>query len=202
MNYQWVITEQNYDYIVFKLINNLTNQYASWKDVFEIYNNELFIDSIIKILSETNRFNEYYIEFNPTTFNQINVILFEFVLIRTGGFRINADIVTFGSDLLNTNSNEIIWFPNPSNTSLLITPCYNHLYPINDYIHIGKFMRSQNYLQKKNLIIKMFELYLKELAKQPNLKLWLSTHGKGVAWLHIRIDKTPKYISWIPYKSI
>jgi hypothetical protein len=200
MEWQWIIMDQTNEYIIYRLKNNFINQYISWKDIFENYSAKLFIDSFIKILSKTNPFDEYYIEFCPTTFNKINFTIFEFVLIKTKGFSLNADIITFGSDLLDTNSNKIIWFPNPSNSSILITPCYNHMFPINDYIHIGTFMRSQNYVQKKNLIKTMFELYLKELSAQHNKKLWLSTHGKGVAWLHIRIDKTPKYISWNPYK--
>jgi hypothetical protein len=29
---------------------------------------------------------------------------------------------------------------------------------------------------------------------------WLSTSGLGVSWLHMRLDSTPKYYNWQPYK--
>jgi len=31
--------------------------------------------------------------------------------------------------------------------------------------------------------------------------LWLSTHGTGVPWLHVRLDRRPKYYSHRPYKQ-
>jgi hypothetical protein len=31
--------------------------------------------------------------------------------------------------------------------------------------------------------------------------MWLSTSGLGVAWLHIRLDSTPKYYQHQPYTS-
>lgn len=130
----------------------------------------------------------------------IDTVTFEFVLIKTTGFSSKTYIITFGVEKINKNSNDIIWFPNPSNSSILVVPCFNHLFSINDYIHIGTFMRSSNIKQKYNLVQSMFEIYFNELALQPNKKLWFSTHGKGVGWLHIRIDKPPKYITHKPYK--
>lgn len=202
MEWKWNIIRQTNDLIVIRLSNTATNNFVRWKDIFENYNNnnKIFITSFINILSKTNLFYEYYIEFSPTTFDMIDSVIFEFVLIKTTGFAPKADIITFGKEKINTNSNKIIWFPNPSNSAILIVPCFNHLFPIDDYIHIGTFMRSSNIKQKYNLILMMFEIYFNELAQHPNIKLWLSTHGKGVGWLHIRIDKTPKYITFTPYK--
>ena len=200
MEWQWNIIKKHNDYIIVRLINTKTKKFVKWNRVKENYSNNTFIDSFIKLLSEFNPFDEFYIEFNPITFNLMDYIIFEFVLIKTSGFETNPDINTFGIEKLNTNSNDIIWFPNPSNTSLLVVPCYNHNYPIQEYIHIGKFIKSSNIKQKRNLIIKMFKLYFELLKKEPENKLWLSTHGKGVGWLHIRIDKIPRYISWKFYK--
>lgn len=61
-------------------------------------------------------------------------------------------------------------------------------------------MSSSNKIQKKNLIKIMFKLYFNKLNNKINKKFWLSTHGKGVGWLHIRIDESPTYISWNSYK--
>ncbi len=31
--------------------------------------------------------------------------------------------------------------------------------------------------------------------------IWLSTAGGGVAWLHVRLDSTPKYYGYAPYRD-
>ena len=62
-------------------------------------------------------------------------------------------------------------------------------------------MRSSNIEQQYLLLSIVFTQYFTQLKKNHNKLLWLSTHGKGVAWLHVRIDDSPKYISYIPYKN-
>lgn len=200
MEWKWNIIKQTNDLLVIRLSNETTNNFIKWIDIFDNFTNKIFISSFINILSKTNQFDEYYLEFSPTTSNQINSDIFEFVLIKTSGFTLKADIFPFGVEKINKNSNQIIWFPNPSNSAVLVVPCFNHLFPIDDYIHIGTFMRSSNINQKFNLVITMFKIYFNELLSEPNKKLWLSTHGKGVGWLHIRIDQIPKYITYKPYK--
>lgn len=201
LNWKWKIIDQTNDLIVFRLLNTMTNYFLSWKDIFDNLNtNKIFIHNFINILSKINPFDEYYLEFNPTSFDYIDSNLFEFVLIKTNGFSQSPDIISFGIEKINNNSNKIIWFPNLSNSSILVVPCFNHLYPIDDYIHIGKFMRSSNMNQKFNLVLSMFEIYFNQLSLRPNKKLWLSTHGKNVGWLHIRIDQIPKYITYKSYK--
>ncbi len=28
--------------------------------------------------------------------------------------------------------------------------------------------------------------------------IWISTHGSGVPFLHVRFDTSPKYLDWVP----
>ena len=37
--------------------------------------------------------------------------------------------------------------------------------------------------------------------RKEHKKIWLSTSGLGVPWVHIRIDATPKYYTWEPYAN-
>lgn len=202
INWNWKIIDGNENYIKIRVINTNTNEFVGWGEIFSQCGNKIFIDGFINSMTNSNPFGEFYLEFNPITYSSINNTIFEFVLIKTNGFAPKADIYTFGQELLDTDSNEIISFPNPSNTAILVVPCYNHSNPIDDYLHIGTFMRSKCYKQKKNLVKMMFGLYFdsSKSNSNPNQKLWLSTHGKGVGWLHVRIDKTPRYISWNQYK--
>jgi len=195
----WILLNQNSEYQMYRLCIN--NKWLNWSDIFVLANsNDNFVSTLVQIL-QSNPFAEYYLEFKPTSFDDMKSTIFEFVIIKTSGFALEADMKKFGEKKLNTNSNFIQIFPNPSKNAVLICPCYNHNYPINSYINIGKFMSSANF-QQKNIIIKSaFETYYYELNKLTNKKLWLSTHGKGVAWLHIRIDQSPKYISWNQYNK-
>jgi hypothetical protein len=61
-------------------------------------------------------------------------------------------------------------------------------------------MRSGNLDQQLSLFTIVFTQYLVQLKKNKNKLFWLSTHGKGVGWLHMRIDDSPKYISYEHYK--
>jgi len=33
-------------------------------------------------------------------------------------------------------------------------------------------------------------------------RLWISTAGLGVTWLHVRIDSSPKYYTHAPYRML
>ncbi len=197
---EWILYGKGNDYLIYRL--RYYNKLFSWKSIFDLVNiNKSFVQSLINILY-SNPFDEYLLEFSPVSFSTLDSTVFEFVIIKTSGFGVNAEIDTFKPNDLDTNSNEIKVFPNLSGDSILISPCYNKTKNIDDYIHIGRFIKSSIDSEQKNkLFDTMFAVYKKELEKTPNKNLWLSTHGKGVAWLHLRIDPKPKYISWQNYKK-
>jgi hypothetical protein len=196
---EWILYDEGNDNLIYRL--KYYNNFLSWKSIFDLVNiNKSFVQSLINILY-SNRFDEYYLEFSPVSFLTLDSTVFEFVIIKTSGFGNKAQIDTFKLNDLKTNSNEIKVFPNLSGDSILISPYCSETKFINDYIHIGKFIKSLiNSEQKNKLFDTMFAVYKKELEKTPNKNLWLSTHGKGVAWLHLRIDPIPKYISWQKYR--
>lgn len=201
MTYTYSTTIYDYgnDYIVYRIVKNSQN-YISWNEFYYVNaQSPVMIHQIMASLKNCP-FEEYYLEFNPVSYNNSEETLFEYVLIKTSGFNSNSNINVFGSKQLNTNSSNIYVFPNISNTSILISPHYNHNYDINTYAHIGSFMKSENLIQQFNLLQKMFMVYKELLNANPQKKFWLSTHGKGVAWLHIRIDSVSKYITWNKYK--
>lgn len=188
-------------HITYRICKNNAS-WIFWNEFYLLFsskNQEQIIISIINAL-KTCPFDEYYLEFSPVENNFIDVVTFEFVIIKTYGFSINADINTFGSNNLNSNNPNIYIFPSLSKTSILLSPHYMHNYDINIYSHIGSFMKSNNFVQQYNLVKIMFIVYHNQLVSNPHKNFWLSTHGKGVAWLHIRIDPTSKYTSWNPYK--
>jgi hypothetical protein len=40
-----------------------------------------------------------------------------------------------------------------------------------------------------------------KLKERPTEKIWMSTCGTGVYWLHLRLDSKPKYYTYAPYRE-
>lgn len=198
MYYEWEKNIQNDSLIVYRLIKE--KYILTYNDFYEINEKSTkILYDIISILNTIN-FESYYLVFNPVSLNTMSDTVFEFVTIKTTGFLEKTDIITFGESNLNTNSNDIYTFYNLSKTSILISPCYNHNYNMNIYNNIATFMRSSNIDQQFLLLKTIFAQYYYQLKQNPAKYLWLSTHGKGVGWLHIRIDDSPKYITYRSYR--
>ena len=39
------------------------------------------------------------------------------------------------------------------------------------------------------------------LAEKPTEKIWMSTCGTGIYWLHLRLDSRPKYYTYTTYRE-
>ena len=62
-----------------------------------------------------------------------------------------------------------------------------------NFAHIGAFYANATTLQAVEFWKLVASEVRKELAKPGVNKLYVSTHGQGVPWLHVRIEKTPRY---------
>lgn len=84
--------------------------------------------------------------------------------------------------------------PNLGGTSELIVP--HGIAAPQTYVHLAGFLRGAPAPQIDALWRCVAETALRNLSEEP---LWLSTAGAGVAWLHVRVDRTPKYYWHRPY---
>lgn len=64
------------------------------------------------------------------------------------------------------------------------------------YAHLARFLRQAPATQVASIWQAVAAAAVRRLGDRP---LWLSTAGLGVAWLHIRLDSTPKYYRYRPY---
>ena len=67
------------------------------------------------------------------------------------------------------------------------------------YAHLLPFLRcapDQQISRVWQLVASQYLAVLQERSSQP---VWLSTSGEGVAWLHFRLDSTPKYYQYSPF---
>jgi len=122
---------------------------------------------------------------------------FEFVVVNSPGLADRAEPSAFAEHFANsTTSCGVVSFYNLGKDALLIVPC-----PIASpeaYRHLGAFVRQAPEEQKHELWKIVGTEMTRSLAKGP---IWLSTAGAGVSWLHVRIDKRPKYYVHAPYRK-
>lgn len=63
--------------------------------------------------------------------------------------------------------------------------------------HLADFSRGADDRAQDALWRRVGESALARIGRRP---LWLSTSGTGVYWLHVRLDSTPKYYTYAPYR--
>ena len=90
----------------------------------------------------------------------------------------------------------IVSFPNLDKTAWLFAPV-----PIAKkevYVHLATFVRHAPMQQVHDL---WQQLGTEMINKVSDKQIWLSTNGLGVSWLHVRLDKKPKYYHHEVYQS-
>lgn len=86
-------------------------------------------------------------------------------------------------------------FPNLGGDAVLVAPCPNS--EAGPYPHLAAFCRRAPALQLQAFWQAVGKSLLARLGTAP---LWLSTSGLGVAWLHARLERRPKYYTHAPYR--
>ena len=123
---------------------------------------------------------------------------FEFVLVDSPGLaNVKPDPGAFRQYFQSAASNtEIVAFANLGNDAYLIAPCPRA--PLCAYPHLAAFIREAPDHQKHALWQAVGKALERRLGGRP---LWLSSAGLGVYWLHLRLDSSPKYYSFRPYRK-
>jgi hypothetical protein len=94
-------------------------------------------------------------------------------------FRADRSVVTFG---------------NLGGDAMLVAPCPEG--PDGNYTHLACFTRTASQEQQHSLWQAVGEATDARVSAVPT---WLSTAGHGVAWLHVRLDSSPKYYRHAEY---
>jgi hypothetical protein len=92
--------------------------------------------------------------------------------------------------------NFVAAFPNLGGDAILVAP--EQIAASSSYSHLGAFVRSAPSAQQ-HLLFQALALAIDEFLHVYEGRVWISTSGLGVAWLHIRLDKVPKYYQHQPY---
>lgn len=91
---------------------------------------------------------------------------------------------------------EVRTFANLGADALLVAPCAGGA--LEHYTHLAAFARSGARSQARGLWQAVSEAVEERLPREG--RVWVSTNGMGVAWLHVRVDRRPKYYSFARYR--
>jgi len=122
---------------------------------------------------------------------------FEFVLIDAPGLEVPADAHTFRAEFAAAQSGVCV-FRSLGGDARLVAPTPDQGTPVGVYSHLAAFVRGAPDEQVHALWSRVGLAAMEGLDEKP---LWISTHGGGVAWLHVRLDSRPKYYGYAPYRS-
>lgn len=97
---------------------------------------------------------------------------------------------------------DVTAFANLGGDAFLIAPCpatsRGDALPLEVYAHLAAFTRAAPCVRQRAFWRSAGACLDERLADRP---LWLSTSGLGVAWLHARIDTSPKYYTFDRYRN-
>ncbi|MCB9745411.1 MAG: hypothetical protein H6741_35220 [Alphaproteobacteria bacterium] len=89
-------------------------------------------------------------------------------------------------------------FRNLGGASLLVVP--GEVLPYAAGAHLARFLREAQ-PELVDLLWRSLPGAVQQWWDRGEPRLWLSTSGLGVAWLHLRLDPAPKYYTWRPFKA-
>lgn len=171
---------------------------VSYHDVVNRWQTDLaFVDAFIHVLAEAP-YEAFYFETPPLSRRGLSEA-FEFVLIDSPGLAgLEPDPREFREHFDSPGvSGGITVFPNLGRDAVLVAPC--PVEPARDYAHLAVFVRNAPTEQQRALWWRVGEAARECLTEED--PVWISTSGDGVAWLHVRLDRYPKYYNHAPYRE-
>ena len=97
----------------------------------------------------------------------------------------------------------MVSFQNLRGDATLVAPCPTKMRNSDHHFsHLAGFVRHGSLCHVSSFWKAVGREAMSELKRRPaGSKLWMSTAGQGVSWLHFRIEDTPKYYSFGEYKN-
>jgi hypothetical protein len=203
-------------------IDNLTLYKLTWNQFIELLKerDEKFLEVFTATLkcSTTKLKSAYFWECSPVSQTTLNKP-FEFVVIKSESLNSQVQDPYKYKGFINDNSNAHVFnFTSFSGTNLIIpAPWFSsqeksisgsvkweESLEIRDYGNISRFTENAPLEQQREFWGKVAEELNKSLETN-SAPQWLSTHGLGASYLHVRICKTPMYYQhkeYTEYKEI
>jgi hypothetical protein len=167
---------------------------VSYSDVLHLWQDDEAFRAFFNSLLAEAPFTAFRWETPPVTAASVGRP-FEFVLIDSPGLAQKPDRDAFAEHWRGTER-DVVSFPNLGGDAFLVVPCPR----VSDsaYGHLAAFVRGAPESQRHALWSLVGKVVAEQLGAAP---LWLSTAGAGVSWLHVRLDRRPKYYGHLPYRD-
>ena len=151
-----------------------------WKDILNIWEDNY----ILKYPKNIKK--QFFWRTTPINRDMNSVFKMEFV--ETDDLNYSQDCSSYNSYFKNIKKRLVVAFPNLTNTAQLVVPV-----PVKGkkFTYVKDFIDNASPTQQK-LLWKNVAIQAKQLLKK-HKTIWISTHGRGVPCLHIRLDTKPNY---------
>jgi len=168
-------------------------QVLSWRQVLARWRDPDFADWFSGVLASAP-WPAFFWECAPLTVAHIDQS-FAFVLVESRSLDgVVADPVAF-SEWFAPGRRAVV-FGNLGGDATLVAPCPDA--ELLGRAHLADFVRHGTVGDQRALWSAVADAVEAALDRRP---LWLSTSGLGVSYLHIRLDRRPKYYTYAPYRS-
>lgn len=97
-------------------------------------------------------------------------------------------------------ASDVSVFRNLGGDAVLVSPRQVSGIDALTYVHLANYVRGAPPQQVLLLWAEVGSAVEKRVSEMKGKPVWLSTSGLGVYWLHVRLDSTPKYYTYDPYK--
>ncbi len=176
-------------------------------ELIKLYQNEepLKFSAFFRLLQDDHDFAGWYTELLKSS--PFTSYFWEHPPLTTSNFACGAEFVMIDAPILermrpNTEAfrshfagEDVATFQNLGGDAMLIAPSPADSSP--GHAHLAAFLRKAPDQQVRELWRSVGQAVCGALSDQP---IWISTSGLGVAWLHIRLDSSPKYYQHQAYK--
>ncbi len=180
---------------VIKLSIDIGSSPVSYADVIHQWQNDAGFRSFFIDLLVASPFSAFRWETPPITTATANHP-FEFVLLDSPDLESDPDPAAFAEHFIDMAPGGVVEFSNLGRDAIMVVPCPDD--PLSNYGHLAAFLRHSPEPQQHSLWERVGAAMHRRLGPRP---VWLSTAGRGVAWLHVRLDDRPKYYGYAPYRS-
>ena len=176
----------------------------SWHDVMQAWAadsafNAWFSDELARA-----PFEDFFWEAAPVTQHTADSQPFQCVVLDAQGVLDSArpDSSDFQEHFQRSyGQSTVTSFANLGKDSMLVSPMPQQGTARKTYGSLAAFVRGAEATQKDHLWREVSAKLSEQLHSSPTQSWWVNTDGRGVPWLHVRIDLRPKYYKYAEYKK-
>jgi len=161
-----------------------------WHDFSDFSVNEKSWNQVLTGWYETppDNFPNKSFLWNTSVINKYVDTPFEEAFLTDPTLPKDQDYSSFKNYINRSNNEYVVAFPNLGNTAMLVVPMPKNR---KNFATLSDFNKNASEVQKNHfwkMVVKVIHV-----QKRYNENIWVSIHGHGVPYLHVRIDSKPRY---------